>query len=143
MTEIITETPKKPWIVVLLAVIDFIFAFFLALGIVGLIAIFVLGNEAMIAEKIQQQVRGTLPQANIAVSFVKAILTFAVAFCAALLTADLFAGIGLLKAKKWGWYLQITLCVIGLVSFFPFGLIVNPVFLFFLFQRPVRDYFKV
>ena len=56
--------------------------------------------------------------------------------------ALLFVGIGLLKGQKWTWFVQLAFSLLNLFSF-PFGTILHGFILYFFFQPPTRQFFKV
>ena len=64
----------------------------------------------------------------------------------------LMLGIGLVRGKKFAWYLQIAVSTMGLLGLplsvtglllLPLGALLNVAILVLFFQNPVRSYFKV
>ena len=101
---------------------------------------------------VSKQVAQYAPNPNFSFG-VTMIFGFAAAAFFSLMTFFLVLGIGLLKGKKFAWYLQVAVSILGLLSVpltllwsvftLPFGAILNIIILVFFFQPRVRDFFKV
>jgi hypothetical protein len=63
-------------------------------------------------------------------------------FCLFFVLYHMITGVGLLRAKKTAWFLQLLSAVIGL-GFLPYGTVISVVILVTFFQRGTRDFFKV
>ena len=152
MTEIVNVPVKKPGIVIFVAILNFFSAtFFSFLSLFCVLAVF-FGAAWGIDDFFAHQVAQVAPRANFSYGltfiFGAALIVF-VSF----LSFFLAMGIGLLKGKKFAWYLQVAFSTLGLLSlplglmasFFvlPIGAIFNIVVLIFFFQPSVRNYFKV
>lgn len=135
------DTQKTPGMVIFVSVLNFITAGFAFLGMLISMVILIFGNVLGAADYVARQVSQMEAQANLSygVNFI-----FISVFLAALLVFALFMaiGIGLLKGKKFAWFVQVAFSILGLLGF-PFYTILNGVILFFFFRPRVRDYFKV
>lgn len=139
MTELLTPESRKPGIVIFAAILNFIAAASIALLALFCLAVVALGAVASFTKTIAEQV----PQAagvSQTVLSVFLILTFAV--LSAFVAVYVYTGIGLLKAKKPAWYLQVVFSVLGLLAF-PFGTVLYGVLLVMFFQARIRDYFHI
>ena len=142
MTEISQETPRTPGVVIFTAVLNFIAAFFAFLAAGVSVAGIFFGNAMGIAEKINRQLSEySIPSVNLS-SGLTFFFVLLFVLCLTMAITSLIVGRGLLKGKKWTWYVQVASSVIGLLGF-PFWTLMNAVLLFLFFQKPVRDYFKV
>ena len=142
MTEVIhNESPRTPGIVIFVAVLNFIsMAFFFFLSILSLIVL-IFGNVMGIYDFITKQITAYSPQVNLSVGF-NVFFILMLIFGVIFLVFYLLVGIGLLRGKKYAWYFQVTLSVVGLLAF-PIGTILNAVILIFFFQSGIRGYFKI
>ncbi len=142
MTEVIhNESPRTPGIVIFVAVLNFIsMAFFFFLSILSLIVL-IFGNVMGIYDFITKQIAAYSPQVNLSVGF-NVFFILMLIFGVIFLVFYLLVGIGLLRGKKYAWYFQVTLSVVGLLAF-PIGTILNAVILIFFFQSGIRGYFKI
>ena len=141
MSEPSTPSAKTPGIVIFVAILNFIsVAFFLFLSIVALVAL-IFGNVMGIYDALSKQIAQLPSTVNLSYG---ATFLFGVALVVCLFFAGyfLFIGIGLLRARKPAWYLQVAMSVLGLLGF-PIGTVLNALILVFFFQAPVRDHFKV
>ncbi len=140
MTEI-TTGERTPGIVLFVAILNFISAaFFAILAMISLVAV-VFGNVMGIYDVVNQQMTTVMKQPNFSYGLT---VLFAVGLFMSLVFAAFFIviGVGLLKRKKFAWYLQIAMSVIGLVGF-PIGTILNAAILVLFFQPAVREHFRV
>lgn len=136
------EPPRAPGVVIFCAILNFITAFFaFLLALFALIGIF-FGNAMGIADKITKQLSEyPLPAVNLS-SGLTFFFVLLFVLCLVMAVTSLIVGRGLLKARKWTWYVQVASSVIGLLGF-PFWTVANGLILVLFFQRSVRDYFKV
>lgn len=152
MNEVILDRPKKPGIVIFIAILQFFSAaLFFLLGVFCLLAL-VYGATWGIDEYVSKQVAQYAPNPNFSFG-VTMIFGFTAAVFLSLMTFFLAVGIGLLKGLKFAWYLQVAVSILGLLSVpltflwnvftLPFGAVLNIIILVFFFQPRVRDFFKV
>ena len=153
MSESTAVNPKKPGIVIFVAILHFFSsALFLLLALFSLLAIF-FGAAWGIDDYFSRQVTQMAPAANfsygLTIIFGAALAIF-LGFFAFFVTL----GIGLLKGKKFAWYLQVAFSIFGLLGLplgllsaalfvLPLGAIFNIVVLVLFFQPRIRDHFKV
>ena len=142
---------KKPGIVIFVAVLHGLSAaLFLLLSLFCIVAM-LFGAAWGIDDYFTKQMPQVAPpnfSYGLTVIFGAALFVFA-CFSAFFLAM----AVGLLKAKKFAWYLQITASTLGLLSFplgmlwslavLPLGALLNVVILVFFFQPRVREFFKV
>ena len=142
MTEVIHNEPSKtPGIVIFVAVLNFIsMAFFFFLSILSLVVL-IFGNVMGIYDFITKQITTYRPQVNVSIGF-NVFFILMLVFGIIFFLFYLVEGIGLLRGKKYAWYFQVTLSVLGLLAF-PIGTILNAVVLIFFFQSSIRGYFKI
>ncbi|GEM_PF-980936 len=146
MTEVnpngaVKEAPKIPGIVIFVAVLNFIsMAFFFFLSTLSLIVL-VFGNVMGIYDFITKKITAYRPQINVSIGF-NVFFILALVFGIIFFVFYLVEGIGLLRGKKYAWYFQVALSVLGLLGF-PIGTVLNAVILIFFFQSSIRGYFKV
>lgn len=132
---------RTPGVILFVAILNFLSA---AAGyLVALISllVMVLGASAGVYEQIASQLSQAQPPISLSFGVTFFFLLMMV-LSAAFGTFFLAIGLGLLKRKRYAWYLQVAMSVIGLLGF-PFGTIVNAVILAFFFQAPVRTYYDV
>jgi hypothetical protein len=137
--ETFPEQRKTPGIVLFVAVLNFLSAtlfFFLTLFCL-LLAVF--GTTLGIAESAAQRLADYQAQFNMAYGAFFLVLT---AMFLAFFAFFLAVGIGQLKGKRFSWFVQIGLSVLGLLGF-PIWTVLNGVILYFFFQPRTRDYFGV
>ena len=135
------EAPKIPGIVIFVAVLNFIsMAFFFFLSIISLIVL-VFGNVMGLYDFMTKQITTYSPQVTVSIGF-NVFFILALVFGIIFLVFYLMVGLGLLKGKKYAWYFQVALSVLGLLGF-PIGTILNAVILIFFFQSSIRGYFKI
>ncbi len=138
--EAVNISPRKPTVVVVVAILQFLSAatFFLIslFSILGLIFGASWNMDQMVGKMMTQYT--TDPNMSFGVT-----VFFGVLLVICLITAILFLllGIGLLKGSKVSWYLQIALSILGLLAF-PLGTIINGVVLYFFFRRDIRDFYR-
>ncbi len=149
-----TEKVKKPGVVILAAVINFVFAILWLVASVALIGLMLVGNAMGLYEVLADRLSQAIARPNFSFGLVPLFLPIA-ALCICIGVFFLMVGIGLLRGNRSAWYLQVTLCILGLVGFLsssifsllvpalPVSAVINTVVLV-LFLRPlVRDHFKV
>ncbi len=135
---------KRPGIVLFVAVLNFIVAFFAACWF-GICAVALLLGSAMgIYQAVMNEVSQRMPSMNTANFGVglNFIFGFFLSMSLVTLVLAIWIGLSLLKGKKFAWYVQVAFSVLGLFGF-PIGTILNAVILLFFFQHSTRDYFKV
>ena len=141
MSEVMPASSKTPGIVIFVAILNFIsVAFFLFLSAIALVAL-IFGNVMGIYDAVSKQMAQFSATPNFSYG-VTLIFGAALVVCLALMVYFLFIGLGLLRAKRTAWYLQIAMSILGLLGF-PIGTVLNALILVFFFQAPVRDHFKV
>ena len=137
----ITPDRRVPGPVIFVAIMNFISTSFL--GIVSLICLagLIFGNIMGLYDFVSHQMTSysAAPNFSYGVTFILGLI-FAVSF--GFVMFFVLLGIGLLKAKRMAWYVQVALCVIGLFAF-PLGTALNTLILFLFFRQPVRVFFKV
>ena len=137
----LAETKKTPGIILFVAILNFLSAaagFLVA--ILSLLAM-VLGASAGIYEHITNQLAQAQPPINLSFGmtfFFMLTLVLSAAFGAYFL----LIGLGLLKKKRYAWYMQVAMSVLGLLGF-PVGTIINGVILAFFFRSSIRSHFNV
>ncbi len=136
-----SEETQKPGVVIFVAILNFISAFWWFLGVMGCLAIVLFGSSVAIFSRAVNQVSTTLSDRGLAIG-VTAVFFIALVLAALFFAFHLVIGLGLLKAKKYGWYAAVTSAVLGLV-FVPWGTILSILILVLFFQRNVREFFKV
>ncbi len=152
MNEVSSPVVKKPGIVIFVAILHFFSAaFFLFLSLFCVLALF-FGAAWGIDDFFTRQVTHYAPSANFSYGLTFVFIAALTVFLCFLLFF-LSIGIGLLKGKKFAWYLQVAFSTLGLLSLplgflwsmfvLPIGSIFNIVVLVFFFQARVRNYFKV
>jgi len=143
---------KKPGIVIFIAILQFFSAaLFFLIGLFSVLAL-VFGARWGIDDYVSKQVAQYSPTANFSFG-VTVIFGAAAAIFLSLMVFFLTLGIGLLKGKKFAWYLQVAVSIFGLLTVpfaflwniftLPLGAVLNVVILVFFFQTRVRDFFKV
>ena len=115
-------------------------AFFFFLSILSLVVL-IFGNVMGIYDFITKQITTYRPQVNVSIGF-NVFFILMLVFGIIFFLFYLVEGIGLLRGKKYAWYFQVTLSVLGLLAF-PIGTILNAVVLIFFFQSSIRGYFKI
>jgi hypothetical protein len=117
---------KKPDLLILVAIWDFLHAFVM---LIGLLAIGIFAIPAVIATTYGIDRAAAIFGLGIALVFIVAILAVALA-----------AGIGLLQGKNWGRVLSIVVAAAGLLSM-PVGTVVGILIIIYLTRQDVKDYF--
>ena len=140
MTETL-DTQKTPGVVILVAILNFIWAFFALLFMLACIAISVFGNVMGLADFAARRLSEIQSTTNFTYGLNFAMILLFMIATTILFTA-LVVGIGLLKGKKFAWFMQVAFNIMGLIGF-PIGTVINGVILFFFFQPRTREYFKV
>ena len=150
-TTTINIDPKRPGIVIFAAVLHF---FKVALfGFLSLFCVFamIFGTALGFDQYFREQMAHISPpnfSYGLTVIFGAALFVF---LCFTVYFLSM--AVGLLKGKKYAWYLQVALSTLGLLSFplsfvwtmalLPLGTLLNIVILVFFFQPRVREFFKV
>ena len=148
----ISDKPAKPGIVIIAAILNF-FSTFTFFGLAAFSALaMVFGAAWGVDEVVRRQMTQWAPNPNY--SYGLAVLFGAAfAFFAALGIFFLVIGAALLRGKRYGWYLQVAMSTLGLLSLplglatgalaLPIGSVLNIVILLMFFQPRVREYFRV
>ncbi|HTL70860.1 MAG TPA: hypothetical protein VL404_06175 [Candidatus Eisenbacteria bacterium] len=142
MTEFQVSTPPRtPGIVLFTAVLNFITASFSLLGAAFAAAVLVFGNILGLADFAARQLSKVKPDvsATYGLNFIFILLLL---FSLAVSAYFLMIALGLLRGKKYAWFIQIAMSVLGLVGF-PIWTVLNGIILFCFFREEVRDFFKV
>ncbi len=129
---------SAPGIVLFAAILNFVGALAAAvmvfLGILGLFS-------GGVADAVSQRLEAAASQAPLAFG-----TAFVFAFLLILglvgLVFSLLVGVGLLRGRKFAWFIQVILSVFGLLGF-PVFTVINALILVFFFQSRTREYFKV
>ena len=145
------EKPKKPGIVIFVAILHSLSAALFVLLSFFCILAMLFGAAWGIDDYFTRQMPQVAPpnfSYGLAVIFGAALFVFA---CFSAFFIVMVAG--LLKAKKFAWYLQVTASMLALLSFplgmlwslavLPLGALLNVVILVFFFQPRVRGFFRV
>lgn len=150
--DILPARKNVPGIVIFAAVLNFIAACLTALFLLLLTAAFIFGKIAQINQLVSERLSQLSAGAHVTYGLFF-ILAVAIAVALLFLAFFLIAGFGLLKAKKFAWYLQVTLSVLGLLGFLsgsvlslmipaiPVMALVNILILVLFFRASVRGFF--
>ena len=132
---------EKPAVVIITAVLNFIGAAIAGLVLVASVVGLLYGAGAGIFSTITSRMSQLYPSINASygVSF---LLGFLIAFSGAFTFFYAMLALSLLKGRKWAWYAQVCLSVMGLVGF-PIWTVVNGLILYYYFRPATRGYFKV
>ena len=152
MSENGTQTARKPGIVIFAAVLNFFSAgiFFMTAAFTALAMVF--GAAWGFDEYVTQQMSrlSTNPNFSYGLTLIFGVATGVLVFLAAFF---LLIGLGLLRGKKYAWYLQVAMSTLGLLSLpvsllagptmLPLGSVLNIVILVLFFQKHVRSFFRI
>ena len=152
MSEIEAGVSRKPGVIILVAILNFFSAsaFFMLSAFLGLAIIF--GAAWGVDQYVSQQMSHYAPNPNFSYGLT---WIFGTASAVTLMMAIFFLsiGLGLLTRKKYAWYLQVTMSVLGLIGLplsfitgifmLPLGAVLNIVILIFFFKHRIRDHFGV
>ena len=151
MNEMQNTAPRKPGIVILVAIPNFIFAAFFLMWTAFMALAIVFGAAWGFDAYVSQQISQYAPNPNF--SYGLAWLFGGVAaVCLVSAMYFILLGAGLLGGKKFAWYLQVATSTVGLLGLplsvtgiflLPLSAIINIVILVLFFQPRIRDYFKV
>ncbi len=147
------QKPKKPGIVIFVAILHFFSsALFVFLSLFALLAIF-FGAAWGIDDYFSRQMTQMAPAANFSYGVT---LIFGVALAVFVIFASFFIalGVGLLKGKKFAWYVQVAFSMLGLLGLplgftsaalmvLPLGAVFNIIVLVLFFQPRIRAHFGV
>ena len=151
MSETSVEKPKKPGIVIFVAVLHFFsVALFFFLSLFCVLAMLFGAAWGIDDYFTRQMPQFSPPNFSFGITLVFGTALFVFACFAAFF---LSMALGLLKAKKFAWYLQVAFSTVGLlglplaflwaVPLLPLGSILNIVILALFFRSRIRGYFKV
>jgi len=151
MSELQNTSVRKPGIVILVAIPNFIFAAFFLMwaGFMALAIVFgaAWGVDTYVSQQMSQY--ATSPNFSYGLAW---LFGGAAAFCLIIAMYFILLGVGLLGGKKFAWYLQVATSTVGLLGLplgvtgiflLPLSAIINIVILVLFFQPRIRDYFKV
>ncbi len=140
MSDTLTVAVRKPTVVVIVAILQFLSAatFFLIslFSVLGLIFGASWNMDQMVGKMMTQY--GANPNMSFGVTVFFGVLLI---ICLIMAVLFLLLGMGLLKGSKVSWYIQIALSILGLLAF-PLGTIINGVVLFLFFKREIRDFYR-
>lgn len=128
---------SKPGIVIFSAVLNFVGAAAFGVGAIVCLVALLFGNALGISDFVTRQIQSVNLSLGLTLLFVLGFV-----FCATTAAGSVWVGVALLKGRKWAWYCQVTLSVLGLLGF-PLGTLLNGAMLLFFFQKNVRDFFQV
>jgi hypothetical protein len=152
MNDPTTDKSGKPAIVIIAAILNFLSTVtFLALAAFSALAI-VYGAVWGLDEVVSRQMSQFAPSPNYSYGLA-AVFGVATAVLLAFAVFFLVIGVGLLRGRKYGWYLQVAMSILGLVSLplgfvtgalaLPIGALLNIVILVMFFQARVRAHFGI
>ncbi len=142
---------RKPGIVILVAIPNFLFAAFFLMWASFMALAIVFGAVWGVDAYVSQQISQYAPNPNLTYGLVW-LFGGVAAVCLVGAMYFILLGAGLLGGKKYAWYLQVATSTIGLLGLplsvtgiflLPLGAILNIIILVLFFQPRVRDYFKV
>ena len=156
MVETAVETPRTPGIVIFAATLNFASAAGWFAGVLFSGLFLFLGNAIEVYQKFLAELKRVYLDmssrmnwtANQPVTDADYVALFNVVFvvlglfCLFFVIYHLITGVGLLRARKTAWFLQLVSAVIG-IAFIPYGTVISVVILVTFFQNSVRDHFKV
>ena len=152
MSEIEAGQTRKPGVVIFVAILNFFSCsvFFVMSAFLGLAVIF--GAAWGMDQYVSQRMSHYAPNPNFSYG-VAWMFGLAAAVTLAMGIFFLCIGLGLLNRKKFAWYLQIAMSMLGLLSLplgfvtglfmLPLGTLINIIILVFFFQPRTRDHFGV
>ncbi len=152
MNEIDPIRPRKPGIVIFVAILNFFSAALFSMMSVFMALLIVFGAawgvDAYVSKQMTQY--ATTPNFSYGLTWlfgIAAIILFTMA------AYFMSIGVGLLAGKKFAWYMQVAMSALGLLGLplgvmlmtfaLPLGALLNISILVFFFQPRTRDYFKV
>ncbi|PIU40737.1 MAG: hypothetical protein COT00_00115 [Candidatus Omnitrophica bacterium CG07_land_8_20_14_0_80_50_8] len=141
MVETVSESPKKPGIVIFVSILNFFSAALWFLEAAFFVVLLIFGNAISVTQAITDKLRQGLASQNLSLGL-NAVFSFFLIVGVLLGVYHLLLGIGLQKGKGAAWYVQIVTAIVGLILI-PYGTIVSIVILVLFFQSGVRNYFKV
>lgn len=138
-----SKTPpgRTPGIVLLAAILNFVSAALFAAIALACALLLTLGGISGVARQMSDAVTQAYQQMNLSYGL-HFLMGAALVGCALLAAFFVWLGVALLRARKWAWFAQVTLSVIGLLNF-PVGTVLNAVILVFFFRDPVRQHHQV
>ncbi|MGH7198209.1 MAG: hypothetical protein ACREH5_05675 [Candidatus Omnitrophota bacterium] len=156
MVETIAEPPRTPGMVIFAAILNFASAAAWFAGVLFSVLFLFLGNAVEIYQKFLEELKRIYLDVSSRVSWTAnqpvtdadytALFNFffvvLALFCLFFVVYHMITGVGLLRARKTAWFLQLLSAVIG-IAFIPYGTVISVVILVTFFQRSVRDFFKV
>ncbi len=141
MNEAVTESPKKPGIVIFAAILNFFSCAAWFFGAALIVTLMIVGNAAGFYQSLTTQIQERLASQNLSIGL-NTFFSFFLILGLFFTLFHLWIGLGLLKGKGAAWYTQIVAASIGLILI-PYGTVVSIVILVFFFRSNVRSFFKV
>jgi hypothetical protein len=117
---------RKPDLLILVAVWNFILAFFM---LIGIFAVAFIGLPAALMDTVGIDRTAVIFGISVGIIVMLALLIIALA-----------AGIGLLQGKNWGRVMSIVIAAAGLLGF-PLGTVIGVLIIIYLGRQDVKDYF--
>ena len=145
-----TPKPKTPGIVIFAAVLKFF-----GVALFGFLSLFcvlaMIFGQALGVDQYFRDQLAHMPANQMAYGGLIAVCAVALAVFLAFTLVYLAVALGLIKGKKYAWYMQVTLSTLSLLTLplavanpiIPFGAVINLVVLILFFRKPVRGYFKI
>lgn len=136
-----TKAAHQPGVAILAAIVNFISAAILFCGSAGFAIVSVLSAFTGWGVALEERWNASVITSSVGVGVAVAagILSFFLlvlgAFC-------IIHGMGLLKAKKSCWFIQVVLSILFLIQF-PIGTILNGAILIYLFRNNARMYYGI
>ena len=150
MSQIEAASPRKPAIVIFVAILNFFSCGALFILSLFMVLAIVFGASWGVDQYVSRQMSHYASNPNFSYGLAWMFGTAAVV-AVAMAIFFLSIGIGLLNRKNYAWYLQVAMSLLGLaglpLSFItglfmlPLGALLNIVILVFFFQHRVRDHF--
>jgi hypothetical protein len=156
MNDVSAQAPRTPGMVIFAAILNFASAAAWFAGFLFSALFIFLGNALAIYQRFLEELKRAyanvsahmqwtanqpLTDTDLSVLFNSFFILMAL-FCLFFVLYHMITGVGLLRAKKTAWFLQLLSAVIGL-GFLPYGTVISIVILVTFFQRGTRDFFKV
>ena len=152
MTDEIPAKPRTPGIVIFAAVLSFFSTVIFYMTSVFMVLAMLFGAAWGTDAYFQQQMSRFATNPNFSYGLI-VIFGVATGVFLVLGTFFLIIGIGLLRGKKYAWFLQVALSTFGLLSLpfgimtgaymLPLGSVLNIVILVMFFRPRVREYFRI
>ena len=156
MEQNVNEGPRTPGMVIFAAILNFASAAAWFAGVLFSVLFLFLGNAIEVYQKfleelkriyldVSSRVSWTVNQPVTDADYVALFNVFfgvLALFCLFFVIYHMVTGVGLLRARKTAWFMQLVAAVIG-IAFIPYGTVISVVIFVTFFQSSVRDFFKV